>query len=164
MPTKHLAGAMLSLLLLCASALHAQPHSPRRVPVTIVIADHLARPDAPFLIQRRPNRAAQDAIVLRSDATSGQLSDAIRALMAIRQAGADSARVAGTMRIRPNAAGSVVTPRGRSPRRSHEDRISGNPLPWAERVLRDLRRADKREVAGIGVVQAVEIWLPPSRA
>lgn len=156
MNSSHFAGTVLPFLLLCTVPLQAQPQAPRRVPVTVVLADQLSRPDAPFVIQRRANSRPGDVIVLRSDATPSQLSDAIRALMTARQAGGDSASVTGTMRMRPHASSSAVGARGRPA----GGRMPRNVFPWADRVLRDLRQSPVREVAGIGRVKAVEVWLP----
>ncbi len=36
-------------------------------------------------------------------------------------------------------------------------------LPWADRVLTDLRSAQFREIDGMGSSRAVQIWLPPQR-
>lgn len=162
MKTKRLI-AILAGLLLDPCMLPAQPSPPQRVPVTIVLADQLAQPDAPFVLHRRPTLAPQDVIVVRSEATVNQLSDAIRALIIARQAGGDTARVAGKMRVRPHTSGAAAgtDSTGLRGRRPDSARLPRAPFPWAERVLRDLRRAEKREVAGIGAVQAVEIWLPP---
>lgn len=33
-------------------------------------------------------------------------------------------------------------------------------LPWAQRVVRDLKAAEIREIRSLGEVQAVDIWLP----
>lgn len=121
------------------------PGRPTRVPVTIVLVDQLPHADAPFLVQRRPDVSPHDMILLRSDATREQLSDALRTLLVIRQVGGDTAAQRATMRMRPDQARS-------GPRRE---------FPWVSRVLADLRRAAPREVAGFGNVRAVEIWLPP---
>jgi hypothetical protein len=118
---------------------------PTRVPVTVVLLDQLPQADAPFLVQRRPDVSPHDVILLRSNATREQLSDAIRALLVIRQVGGDTATQRATMRMRPDQVRS-------GPRRE---------FPWVSRVLADLRRAAPQEVAGYGNVRAVEIWLPP---
>ena len=142
---------LLAVLTVCAAQLGAQQSGPQRVPVTVVMVDRLVHPDVPFTIQRRPDLKAQDVIVLRSDATPDQLSDAVRGLLTARQVGGDSAAAPATMRIRPN------TPASTGGNRAAVSRPS---LPWVPRVLADLRRAEYRDVPGIGHVRAVEIWLP----
>jgi hypothetical protein len=144
-------ASLLAVLTLCAGRLEAQQSRPQRVPVTVVLVDRLAHPDVPFVMQRRPDLRPQDVIVLRSDATPDQLSDAVRGLLTARQAGGDSAAAPAAMRIRPN------TPALTGANRAAASRPT---LPWAPRVLADLRRAEYREVPGIGHVRAVEIWLP----
>lgn len=123
--------------------------APTRVPVTIVLMERPAPSDAPFGIQRRVGLEPHDVIMLRSDATGDQLSDAVRSLLVIRQGGGDTASASATMRLRPR--GSQGAPGSR------------RAFPWVQRVLADLRRAEPREVAGIGRVRAVQIWLPPQR-
>jgi hypothetical protein len=63
-------------LLLAAPELPAQHGPPKRVPATIVIADQTVQAE-PAVIHRRV-LGATDVIVLRSDATADQLSDAVR--------------------------------------------------------------------------------------
>jgi hypothetical protein len=137
-------------LVLSASWLTAQQGAPSRVPVTLVLVDRLTQSDAPFVIERRPDLTPRDVIVMRADATPDQLSDAVRSLITIRQAGGDTAAARGTMRVRPQNvwAGGARHPTAR------------RALPWAARVLGDLQRAAARDIAGIGRVRAVEIWLP----
>lgn len=136
-------------LLVARGDLPAQPTmnspAPRRVAVTVVLLDRLPQTDAPFVIQRRPDVAPRDLILLRSDATGAQLADAVHSLLMIRQASGDTSAAAVTMRMRPNRP-------LRGPR---------TQFPWIQRVLSDLKRAEFREVPGIGRARAVEIWLPP---
>jgi hypothetical protein len=120
------------------------PGAPTRVPVTVVLVERLPVAGAPFVVQRRPGAAQQDVILLPAGGGAELFSEAVQMLLVARQAGGDTPVTAATMRVRPQ--------RGRNaPRRV---------LPWAHRVLNDLRRAEARPVEGIGNVQAVEIWLP----
>jgi hypothetical protein len=141
-------GALIAALTLFPASAAAQarqtPGAPTRVPVTIAIVERLPVPDAPFVVLRRPSAAQRDVILLPSDADASLLSEAVRMLLVARQAGGDTPASAATLRVRPQ--------RGRTTRRP--------VLPWAQRVLSDLRRADARPVEGVGAVPAVEIWLP----
>ncbi|HEU4453060.1 MAG TPA: hypothetical protein VFR81_08365 [Longimicrobium sp.] len=120
--------------------------APTRVPVTVAMVERLPVPDAPFVVLRRTNVAPQDVILLPAGADARLLSDAVQMLLIARQAGGDTATAAATLRVRPQ--------RGRT--------ASQRPiLPWAQRVLADLRRVATRPVEGVGTVPAVEIWLPP---
>lgn len=117
-------------------------HGPARVPVTIVLSDHVPHTDGPFVLQRRPGRAPVDVIVLRSSATADELSAAVSALLSVRQVHGDLPTTAGTLRVRPNTA------------RRHTS------FPWTPRVLADLHNAQVKEFAGFGRVRSVQIWLP----
>lgn len=125
----------------------ASARQPTRVPVTLVLVDDLPRSEVPFLVERRPGVAPHDVILLRSDATPEQLSEAIRTLLVIRQVEGDTTSRRATMRTRLRQAHA-------GPRRE---------FPWVSRVLADLRRAPPEPLAGYGEVRAVEIWLPPQR-
>jgi hypothetical protein len=119
--------------------------APRRVPVTVATVERLPVPGAPFVVVRRASAAPRDVILLPAGADARLLSEAVQTLLVARQAGGDTASAAATLRVRPQ--------RGRSSERP--------VLPWAQRVLNDLRRAAARPVDGVGTVPAVEIWLPP---
>lgn len=121
------------------------PGAPTRVPVTVVLVERLPVPGAPFVVQRRPGAARQDVILLPAGADARLFSEAVQVLLVARQAGGDTATAAATLRVRPQ--------RGRTSQRP--------VLPWAQRVLNDLRRAEARAVEGVGSAPAVEIWLPP---
>ena len=142
-------------LLICSLALGTmasapaaqQPanRQPRRVSATVVLVDSLTQPDAPFVIVRRPGSTPADLILLRSGADAAQLSEAVRGLLTARQANGDFAPTAAIFRVRPHQrAGAIARP----------------AFPWAPRVLNDLRRAEPREISGVGRVRAVQIWLP----
>ena len=135
----------LSLLVAFALPVQAQQGSPtpRRVPVTLALVEQLPQGgDAPFVILRRADQEPRDVILLRSDADSDRLSEAVQALLIARQQGGDTADTDRVLRIRRQ--------QGRRVR----------PLPWAARVLQDLRAAPRRAVGGVGTVPAVVIWLP----
>lgn len=147
---KFISAAMLTALML-SSDLYGQhpgqaPRSPRRVPVTVAILDTLTA--SPFRIARRNEGPVLDMILLRPDADSTVLSAAVRELLLIRGAQGDTARAPGMVRVRPRS-----TPRA----------ASGPVLPWARRVVRDVQIATPKQVAGIGVVRSVQVWLPPQR-
>jgi hypothetical protein len=144
-----LSGPLAAAALLFALPLAAQ--QARRVPVTVVLVERLPQTDAPFVIQRRPDLTPRDVILLRSDATADQLSDAVRSLLTIRQAGGDSASARANMRMRPHLSAGTRSGRRVTPRRA---------LPWVQRVLADVQKAALRDVPGVGRVRAVEIWLP----
>jgi hypothetical protein len=131
-------------LLPATGAGQTAPGAPRRVPVTVASVERLPVTGAPFAVIRRTNASPRDVILLPAGADAKLLSEAVQALLVARQAGGDTAVTPATLRVRPQ--------RGRTSQRP--------VLPWAQRVLNDLRRAEARPVEGIGVVPAVEIWLP----
>jgi hypothetical protein len=140
-------SALLAMLWVSAPA-HAQQSThgqPRRVAALVVLVDSIKQPDAPYVVVRRPGLVPADVILLRAGADAAQLSDAVRGLLAARQASGDIPSSAATFRVRPHRSQGALT---------------RNPLPWAPRVLRDLHRAEVQEVSGVGGVQAVQIWLP----
>lgn len=135
-------AALVAICLLSLSA-SAQQGRPTRVPVLVATVDSLPNTTTPFLIVRRTEGEPRDVILLRAGASADQLSDAVHALLLVRRETGDVPSTGGTLRVRPGAR------RGARP-----------ALPWAPRVLADLRRAEPREVPGVGLVPAVEIWLP----
>jgi hypothetical protein len=124
------------------------PRTPTRVPVTVALVDRLPAPDAPFVILRRPDATPADVILLPRDADASVLTDAVRALLlARRNTGGDVAATPAVLRARFRSSGG-----------------GGRPLlPWAPRVLNDLRRAPISELVGVGPVRSVQIWLPAQR-
>jgi hypothetical protein len=122
----------------------AQVSRPSRVPATIVIVERLPVVGASFLVLRRASAAPRDVILLPAGADARMLSEAVQTLLVARQAGGDTTTASATLRVRPQ--------RGRTSQRP--------VLPWAQRVLNDLRRAEARPVEGVGSAPAVEIWLP----
>lgn len=138
-----------SLAALLPAVLHAQRtpgRAPTRVPLTVVLVPEMPRPGAAYEIQRRTTGNDLDVVLLLENATPEQLSDAVRGVLRARQGGGDTAQLAGTFRIRPHSGSARA------------------PLPWASRVLGDLRSAHPRVVPGVGRVRAVRIWLPPQAA
>ncbi|MDB4948856.1 MAG: hypothetical protein JWM27_1505 [Gemmatimonadetes bacterium] len=149
--TSRATSLVIALVLLATRPLAGQRSGLRevqRVPVTVALVDELPVADVPFLVQRRPALAPHDIVLLRTGATAAQLSEAIRTLLAARQAGGDLPAVNGFVRMRPHAAPAANA----APRRQ---------LPWAERVMRDVRKAPMMQIEGIGRGRAVQIWLPP---
>jgi hypothetical protein len=120
---------------------------PTRVSVTVTLVDRIPVPGAPFVVIRRAATSPHDVIVLPRGADATMFSEAVYALVASRQVAGDTSSRDMTLRVRPGQA-----------------RAQHHPvLPWADRVLGDLRRADPRDVVGIGRVPAVTIWLPRQR-
>lgn len=119
--------------------------APTRVPLTVVLVSELPRPGTAYEIQRRPAGSDRDVVLLLNTATPEQLSDAVRGVLTARQVGGDRATGAGTFRVRPHNGAARAA------------------LPWANRVLADLRAAHVRDVPGVGRVRAVRIWLPAQR-
>lgn len=117
-----------------------------RVPVTLVISDQTVETGA-SIIKRFAGSEPKDVILLRSGASSADLSEAIRGLLLTRQVSGDLPTATGSFRIRAKQSTSV-------PRKD---------FPWAARVLRDLTNASSRDLAGIGRVRAVEVWLPAQK-
>jgi len=121
---------------------------PGRVSVTVTLVDRVPVPGAPFVVIRRATTSPRDIIALPRGADAAMLSEAVYTLVASRQAAGDTSTREMVLRVRPNQA-----------------RTQHHPvLPWAERVLGDLRHTEPRQVDGIGRVPAVEIWLPRQRA
>lgn len=119
---------------------------PTRVPVTIALVDSLPGGSDSFEIVRRPQGEPRDVILLRPEADAETLTDAVRGLLLVRGQDGDTASIDGTFRF-PTNHGKRARP----------------AFPWARRVLADLHAAETRDVAGVGPVRTVVIWLPPQR-
>jgi hypothetical protein len=142
-----IAAAVVVALLITGRAAGQQnvPHGRPRVPVVVAMLDSgLASPSG-YRIQRR--HGTGDVIVLASNADAAIFSDAVRRLVLVRRATGDSASTTADVRVRGTSAPA----------------IGGAPLPWADRVLSDLRAAERRQVPGLGRIRTVRIWLPAQR-
>jgi len=147
-------GAKILAVLTAASVMHAhaqkpadRPHGRERVPVVLAMADS-SIPAPGYRILRRAGGGPEDLIVFGSNADRNTLSEAVRRLVLIRRATGDTATVGGEVRVSidTNSAGPAA------------------PFPWAERVLGDLRVADRREVPHVGRERVVRIFLPAQAA
>jgi hypothetical protein len=151
MNSLHRVTLILAVLAAGVTHAHAQqpaerPHGRERVPVVLAMTD--SSMGAPgYRIFRRAGGGPEDLIVLGSNADPSTFSEAVRSLVLIRRANGDTAAVDGEVRLRrdANSAGPAA------------------PFPWAERVLGDLRAADRREVPHVGRGRAVRIFLPAQR-
>lgn len=121
-----------------------QAHAVARVPVTVVLEAGSSGPPA-YRIARRAHATPHELLLIHGDPDPVTFSDAVRSLLALRVAIGDSVTTTAPLRV-THAAGDSVS-----------------PYPWASRVLRDLRAASPRSIAGIGRARAIEIWLPPQR-
>lgn len=116
------------------------------MPVVLAMDDSsMAAPG--YRILRRAEGGPEDLIVFGSNADPSTFSEAVRSLVLIRRATGDTAAVGGEVRARRDA-----NPAG-----------PAAPFPWAERVLGDLRSADRREVPHVGRKRFVRIFLPAQR-
>ena len=121
--------------------------APARVPVSVAVVERLPVPGAPFVLLRNADAEPRDVILLPPDATPELLSEAVAALLVVRQQRGDQPEESGIVRLAHGSGQSRARPR----------------LPWAPQVLADLRRAPAREIGGVGTVPMVEIWLPRQR-
>jgi hypothetical protein len=116
-----------------------------RVPVTVALAEQLDG-DASAVILRRSNVAPHDVILLRAAGANGrQLSEAVLDLLTIREKMGDTPSTTAAVRVRPKAG---------APGRVRRE------LPWAQRVVNDVRKAEVQDIPRVGNVRAVQIWLP----
>ena len=150
-------GAICGLVLTMAQGALAQANRTdatrqeiaRRVPVTIVLTDHMPAGASRAAIVRRANVEPHDIILLaQSTATPDELSAALFTLMATRGVMGDTARSDATIRV-PSTTG---------------------PQPWANtetpragRTLERLRLATPRNIPQVGIVRAYDVYLPPSK-
>ncbi|HEX6367972.1 MAG TPA: hypothetical protein VF006_03500 [Longimicrobium sp.] len=136
-----LAAAALSAAL---SGTDAAAQGPRaRVPALVAISPELQGTEAPFRLARFGGSAPRDVILLAPDADATVLTQAVEALLAVRRHSGDAATSDAMLRMREH-------PRARV-------------LPWATRVLQDVRTAAPRQIPGVGRLRAVQIWLPAQR-
>lgn len=138
-----LVAAVLPLSALPAAA--QSTRSAPRTPALVALSSDLRGAETPFRLVRFGANSPRDMILLAPDADASVLTQAVEALMIVRrQSGDDANRVSATFRAR---------------RPQQRPRV----LPWAARVLQDVRSATPREIPGVGRVQAVQIWLPGQR-
>lgn len=138
--------SLLASVLLVCSPIRAQAldkEKPRRVPVWVAIGPGLQT--EPYRVLRFAGNAPHDVILLGSGADGATLTQAVEALLAARRTSGDAAGTDAAVRVRTTA------------------QRARTPLPWADRVLRDVRVAEPRAVPRVGRVQAVRIWLPAQR-
>lgn len=143
-------SAAVWLLTLSAARVTCQSGPPTRIPALVAVANNADLHGEPFMIRREPQTAYTDVIVLSSRASIQDLSDAIRALLTIREVGGDTASAPSVMRMRPHSSSSGAP-----------NSVGAPPIPWAGRVLADARRAAERDIPRVGRARAVTIWLPP---
>lgn len=152
--TRSLAALLAALLLISVPAALQAQGQPRdevqarspRVPVTVALVQRLPVQSEPYVLMRRAGEAPQDVILLPADATPELLSSAVSSLLTVR------------------------LQRGDVPIRTEMVRLSSRRggraqarFPWTPRVMADLQRAAPAELAGVGRVPSVEIWLPRQR-
>lgn len=118
--------------------------APTRIPVTVALVDELPASQAPFALLRRSANQGGDVIIIPASAEADLLSDAVRALLTVRRHQGDQATQHGVLRVT-----------ARTNRRP--------ALPWAVRVLADVRRTLPQALDGVGPVRSITIWLPPQR-
>lgn len=138
---------MLLLLVMAVLPLStpAAAQAGSRAPAVVVISSDSQAGDTPFRIARFAGKAPRDVILLSPGADAAILTRAVEALLAARRQTGGHANTDAMLRVRP---------------RSGATRRPPANLPWAARVVEDVRAAAPREVPGIGKVRAVQIWLP----
>jgi hypothetical protein len=146
------AALLLLPLLITATMAFAQQGAGRkipRVPVVIALVDHTPGREVASVVLRRVHTTPHDVILLHADSANAQLlSNAVLDLLAIRGARGDTASEDVVVRVTSKSL--------------HTGQVRRR-LPWTQRFINDLHDAEKRVVAGVGVVQAVQIWLPPRK-
>jgi hypothetical protein len=116
----------------------------RRVPAWIALTSDPIPGGEPFVVLRGVGPAREDILLLSQSADASHLSNAVRTLLTSRSAQGDTATQPGTFRMRGQ--------QGRAAEPAN--------LPWAERVVSDVRRVPLRMFPGVGRVRAIRIWLP----
>ena len=146
-------GLLAILQIPClASAQEPSRGNSTRVLVTVALVQRLPVSDARFVIQRRPDTAPNDVILLSPAATAADLDGAFHTLLVARQAGGDFPALRATVRMRPHDA-------DKAQGRKHVQK----KFPWVQKIIRDLQKAEMRDVAGVGQVRSVDVWLPRQR-
>jgi hypothetical protein len=134
-----------AVLPLVAASAAAQASTPPRTPALVALSPDLLGADTPFRLARFGGSSPRDVILLAPDADASVLTQAVEALMVVRRESGDP--------------GSGVNASFRTRQPQQRPRV----LPWAARVLRDVRSAAPREVPGVGRIRGVQIWLPAQR-
>jgi hypothetical protein len=145
--TKRLAVALVALLTYASADASAQATKPKhkfnRISAGVVLADNFPFANQAFVVQRRPDSDPGDIIVLRKGASAADLSEAVRGLLVTRQFKGDFPTKATTVRVRP------------------QNRVTARKeFAWAGRVLRDVEKAEKKAIKGVGNGRMVVIKLP----
>jgi hypothetical protein len=141
-------AALLAALLLISVPSTVQGQDPTRarsprVPVTVALVQRLPVQGEPYVLMRRAGETPRDVILLPADATPEVLSTAVSSLLTVRLRRGDVPARTEMVRL-SSSRGGRAQPR----------------FPWTPRVMADLRRAAPAELAGVGRVPSVEIWLP----
>lgn len=142
---------LLICLVLVGHSVNAQEVRPApargpRVPVLLAAIDSLPMTMPRFRIIRfAGDGAAQDVIALPSNADPEMLSQAVETLQLVWSSADEHSSANAIFRMVPDS--SPTSP----PRQ---------PMPWAARVLEDLRTTHERHVPGLGMVRTVQIWIP----
>ncbi len=139
-------AALLGCLPVSVSAQADQ--SAARSPVLIALVDTLPDTTPRFRVVRLAGESRREVVLLPADATPDLLTAALETLRVLWAGGGDDASV---------AVGGAMFRRAPATAETRPARV----LPWADRVLRDLRDARPRHVPGVGHVRAVQIWLAP---
>lgn len=134
-----LAFALVLVPHVYCAAQQAQP-ARARVPALVAISPELQGKETPFRLARFGGNSPRDVILLAPDADASVLTQAVEALLVVRRQSGDTAGGNGMLRVQ----------------QSQRPRV----LPWAARVLHDVRGAAPREIPGVGRLRAVQIWLP----
>jgi hypothetical protein len=111
-----------------------------RVPTLVAISPDLQGAETRFRLARFGGNAPRDVILLAPEADAATLTQAVEALLAVRRQSGDVATSNAMLRTR-------------EPQRARV-------LPWAARVVQDVRAAAPRQIPGVGRLRAVQIWLP----
>jgi hypothetical protein len=118
------------------------PGAASRAPVLVATIDSLLG-EPRFRIVRLAGGPVRDVILLPRDADPALLSEAVEALRLIWAHDRNRGDGLATFRLRRMAAESPSRP----------------VLPWAERVITDLRTAPERSVPGVGRGRTLQIWV-----
>lgn len=148
--------SLFYILMFGAALIHGHPgsvsaqadQSAARSPVLIAVVDTLPDTAPRFRVVRAAGESRREMLLLPADATPDLLTAALETLRVLWAGGGDDASV---------AVGGAMFRRATASAENRPVRV----LPWADRVLRDLRETHPRHVPGVGHVRAVQIWLTP---